>query len=130
MRNIKVINSGWLFSKNAKSAPSNLPTDWEALDLPFTWNGKDGQDGGNDYYRGTCYFAKEIKADELPEGEVKFSGMARASQSTTVVIQLSVQKSKILKMLTCSLLQLTTLQMTEFIHNRLTLHSMAVFIVM
>ena len=72
MRNIKVINSGWLFSKNAKSAPSNLPTDWEALDLPFTWNGKDGQDGGNDYYRGTCYFAKEIKADELPEGEVKY----------------------------------------------------------
>ncbi len=72
MRNIKVINSGWLFSKNAKSAPSNLPTDWEALDLPFTWNGKDGQDGGNDYYRGTCYFAKKIKADELPEGEVKY----------------------------------------------------------
>ena len=72
MRNIKVINNSWLFSKNAKSAPSNLPTDWEALDLPFTWNGKDGQDGGNDYYRGTCYFAKEIKADELPEGEVKY----------------------------------------------------------
>ena len=72
MRNIKVINSNWLFSKDAKSAPSNLPTDWEALNLPFTWNGKDGQDGGNDYYRGTCYFAKEIKADELPEGAVKY----------------------------------------------------------
>ena len=72
MRNIKVINNSWLFSKNAKSAPSNLPTDWEALDLPFTWNGKDGQDGGNDYYRGTCYFAKEIKADELPDGAIKY----------------------------------------------------------
>ena len=72
MRNIKVINSNWLFSKDAKTAPASLPTDWEALDLPFTWNGKDGQDGGNDYYRGTCYFAKEIKADELPAGEVKY----------------------------------------------------------
>ena len=72
MRNIKVINNDWLFSKNAKSAPSTLPTDWEALNLPFTWNGKDGQDGGNDYYRGTCYFAKEIKADDMPEGEVKY----------------------------------------------------------
>ncbi len=72
MRNIKVINSNWLFSKNAKSAPATLPADWEALNLPFTWNGKDGQDGGNDYYRGTCYFAKEIKADELPEGAVKY----------------------------------------------------------
>ncbi len=72
MRNIKVINGGWLFSKTAKSAPTALPTDWTALDLPYTWNGKDGQDGGNDYYRGTCYFAKEIKADELPKGEVKY----------------------------------------------------------
>ena len=72
MRNIKVINSGWVFSKSAKSVPASLPTDWQALDLPYTWNGKDGQDGGNDYYRGTCYFAKEIKADELPDGEVKY----------------------------------------------------------
>ena len=72
MRNIKVINSGWLFSKEAKSAPTTLPADWTALDLPFTWNGKDGQDGGNDYYRGTCYFAKQVKSDELPEGEVKY----------------------------------------------------------
>ena len=72
MRNIKVINGGWLFSKDAKSAPNALPTDWTALDLPYTWNGKDGQDGGNDYYRGTCYFAKSLKANELPEGEVKY----------------------------------------------------------
>lgn len=72
MRNIKVINGGWLFSKDAKSAPNALPTDWTVLDLPYTWNGKDGQDGGNDYYRGTCYFAKQIKADGLPEGEVKY----------------------------------------------------------
>ncbi len=40
--------------------------------MPYTWNGIDGQDGGNDYYRGTCYFAKDIKADELPEGAVKY----------------------------------------------------------
>ena len=72
MRNIKVINGGWLFSKTAKSAPNTLPADWEGLDLPYTWNGKDGQDGGNDYYRGTCYFAKSLNADELPEGEVKY----------------------------------------------------------
>ena len=72
MRNIKAINSGWLFSKDAKSAPAALPADWTKLDLPYTWNGKDGQDGGNDYYRGTCYFAKEIKADDLPEGAIKY----------------------------------------------------------
>ncbi len=72
MRNIKVINSDWLFSKNAKSAPASIPADWEKVNLPYTWNGKDGQDGGNDYYRGTCWFVKAIKADELPEGVEKY----------------------------------------------------------
>ena len=84
MRNIKVINSNWLFSKEAKSAPATLPADWEALDLPYTWNGKDGQDGGNDYYRGTCYFAKSLKADELPEGEVKYLQFEGVNSSCVV----------------------------------------------
>ena len=67
MRSITKINAGWAFSKEAKSVPASYPAEWTQLDLPYTWNGKDGQDGGNDYYRGTCYFAKVLKADELPE---------------------------------------------------------------
>ncbi len=72
MRNVNILNSNWLFSKEAKSAPAAMPTGWQEINLPYTWNGKDGQDGGNDYYRGTCFFAKSIKADELPEGENKY----------------------------------------------------------
>ncbi len=72
MRNIKIINESWLFSKSGKEAPKAIPADWESINLPYTWNGKDGQDGGNDYYRGTCWFAKSIKSEELPEGEVKY----------------------------------------------------------
>ena len=72
MRNIKVINGGWLFSKDAKSAPAALPADWTNIDLPYTWNGQDGQDGGNDYYRGTCFFVKSLSAAELPDGERKY----------------------------------------------------------
>ena len=72
MRILKNINAQWLFSKDAKAAPSAIPADWEKLDLPYTWNGKDGQDGGNDYYRGTCWFVKEIKADDMPEGAEKY----------------------------------------------------------
>ena len=30
----------------------------EMVDLPHTWNAKDGQDGGNDYWRGTCTYKK------------------------------------------------------------------------
>ncbi len=69
MRIIKKINEGWMFSKDAKSVPSHLPHDWEELNLPYTWNGKDGQDGGNDYYRGVGYFAKLIGKDEFPDGD-------------------------------------------------------------
>ena len=72
MRTINKINAGWAFSSEAKSVPASYPAEWTQLDLPYTWNGKDGQDGGNDYYRGTCYFAKTIKADELPEGAVRY----------------------------------------------------------
>ena len=72
MRNIKVINQDWAFAKKITSAPASIPADWEKLNLPYTWNGKDGQDGGNDYFRGTCAFAKTLTAAELPEGEEKY----------------------------------------------------------
>ena len=78
MRILKNINSSWLFSKNAKSAPETLPTGWDEINLPYTWNGTDGQDGGNDYYRGICWFVKEIKSADLPEGKevyVQFDGV-------------------------------------------------------
>ena len=60
MRQITKINEQWLFSKEAKTVPAALPADWTELNLPHTWNGTDGQDGGNDYYRGTCYYAKNF----------------------------------------------------------------------
>ena len=72
MRNIKVINQDWAFAKKITSAPASIPAEWEKLNLPYTWNGKDGQDGGNDYFRGTCAFAKTLTAAELPEGEEKY----------------------------------------------------------
>lgn len=83
MRNITNINKSWRFKKAAASVPSALPEDWEQLDLPYTWNGKDGQDGGNDYWRGTGYFAKEIKASDLPDGEehyLQFDGVSSSAE--------------------------------------------------
>ncbi|MGN1124257.1 MAG: glycoside hydrolase family 2 TIM barrel-domain containing protein [Eubacterium sp.] len=78
MRIIKNINQNWKFSKKANSAPTAFPTDWEGIDLPYTWNGTDGQDGGNDYYRGECFFAKELSKADLPDGDevyVQFDGV-------------------------------------------------------
>ena len=65
MRTVTNINKGWAFSLEAKAIPEVFPSDWTALDLPFTWNGKDGQDGGNDYLRTKGYFAKLLTKQEL-----------------------------------------------------------------
>ena len=64
MRTIKSINENWLFTMDSKVSPATLPAEAQELNLPHTWNGKDGQDGGNDYKRQKCWYFKEIaKAD-------------------------------------------------------------------
>ncbi len=32
-----------------------------AVNLPHTWNNIDGQDGGNDYWRGTCTYKRSLR---------------------------------------------------------------------
>ena len=68
MRTILNFNDNWLFRKDQSVVPASLPADWETVTLPHTWNAIDGQDGGNDYFRGTCCYAKSITKAELPEG--------------------------------------------------------------
>ena len=83
MRQIININKDWRFSKKPQSTPTALPTDWESVDLPHTWNGTDGQDGGNDYYRGKCAYAKALTADELgsaPVHYLQFDGVNSSAQ--------------------------------------------------
>ena len=40
----------------------------EAVTLPHTWNAVDGQDGGNDYYRGTCWYTLALAKPAIPAG--------------------------------------------------------------
>lgn len=63
MRNISNINKNWKFTKDGETS---------SVDLPHTWNGIDGQDGGNDYYRGTCVYEKELSAEDMPAGDVRY----------------------------------------------------------
>lgn len=59
MREIINFNENWKFCKTA-AVPGELPADWENVTLPHTWNAVDGQDGGNDYWRGTAMYAKSF----------------------------------------------------------------------
>ena len=84
MRNIELINKQWFFKKGEGTVPSIIPTDWEAVDLPYTWNGKDGQDGGNDYYRGKGCFVKELIKSDFPEGEEHYIQLDGVNSSAEV----------------------------------------------
>lgn len=80
------INAGWLFSKEVKEIPEELPQNWETVNLPHTWNGTDGQDGGNDYYRGTCYYAKELTAAPMQAGEQIYLEFCGANSSASLYV--------------------------------------------
>lgn len=84
MRKIISIANNWLFKKGQESVPNDLPADWMHVDLPYTWNGEDGQDGGNDYFRGTSCFVRTLKKAEMPEGEVYYLQFDGVNSSAAV----------------------------------------------
>ena len=67
MRNIICLNEGWQFIKNC--ADPKATEGAEKVNLPHCWNAVDGQDGGNDYFRGDCLYTKTLRKSELGEGE-------------------------------------------------------------
>ncbi|MGN0427433.1 MAG: glycoside hydrolase family 2 protein [Agathobacter sp.] len=76
----KLWNEGWYFNKTVTGPAQEgvEPESWEKVDLPHTWNGIDGQDGGNDYYRGSCCYKKTLKREEIEDGEeiyLEFEGV-------------------------------------------------------
>lgn len=54
MRSIAKLMKDWQFT-----GPNGVPT---AVELPHTWNARDGQDGGNDYWRGCCTYCTRFAA--------------------------------------------------------------------
>lgn len=61
MREIVNLNQDWHFTgQDGKEISVNVP---------HTWNNFDGQDGGNDYYRGTCHYRKNFAKPAFQAGE-------------------------------------------------------------
>src|SRR3954447_12852085 len=59
-----VINDGWRFIRNdVDGAQATAFNDrrWQKVTLPHTWNAFDGQDGGNDYYRGPGWYRRTLR---------------------------------------------------------------------
>ena len=86
MRKIFNINENWKFLKDAAEVPAVLPETAEDVNVPHTWNALDGQDGGNDYFRGSCCYVKNMKKSELPDGELYYLEINGANNSADVYV--------------------------------------------
>ncbi len=85
MREIINLNRKWSFRKGS-GAVDAIPADWDFVNLPHSWNAIDGQDGDNDYYRGTCCYAKVLSKSEFPEAECYYLEFKGANSIADVYV--------------------------------------------
>ncbi len=69
MRNILRLNDNWLFVKDCTDV---AVAEGEQVNIPHSWNAIDGQDGGSDYFRGSCLYKKSVKKADLPEADLYY----------------------------------------------------------
>ena len=84
MRTILNLNQDWRFFKGEAQVPAQLDSSWEQVNLPHSWNATDGQDGGNDYYRGDAWYVKTIQKADLPVAARYFLEIRGANSSADV----------------------------------------------
>jgi len=86
LRTVYQFNAKWAFTKAATELPTAVPEQAEWVDLPHTWNAIDGQDGGADYHRGTCYYVKQLNKFDLPESDRYYLEINGANSSAWVYL--------------------------------------------
>lgn len=84
MRKMTNINEGWQFSKGNKAGET--PASTETVSVPHTWNAIDGADGGNDYWRGTSTYRKQLEKPQLEEDEELWLEINGANSSSRVLL--------------------------------------------
>ena len=79
MRTELLLNADWQFTYFDGAVTT--------VNIPHTWNAIDGQDGGNDYRRGTCTYEKEVTCPEFDrENQRVYLDFAGVNASARVVL--------------------------------------------
>ncbi len=79
MRTYQLLNSHWSFTDMDQKTCQ--------VDIPHTWNALDGQDGGNDYRRGTCTYRKEFPMPDFqPDAQRVYLEFAGVNASAQVIL--------------------------------------------
>ena len=79
MRQETLLNQNWIFTHGDGSV--------QKVNIPHTWNALDGQDGGDDYWRGTCTYEKQFPCPVFDRGEQQvYLEFAGVNASATVTL--------------------------------------------
>jgi len=84
-----IINSDWKFTKSVVLNAEQIAfddTSWDNISLPHTWNALDGQDGGNNYYRGIGWYRKHVVIPSGFAGKIVYLKIGAANTTATVYI--------------------------------------------
>jgi beta-galactosidase len=88
-RQIVNLNQGWKFLAADEARASEAQFDdslWQAVDLPHTWNGLDGQDGGDNYRRGAGWYRRHVFVDAALAGKQLYLQFDGASLMADVFV--------------------------------------------
>ncbi len=83
MRKREILQNEWRFIKAAVDVKQAMTALGEAVCLPHSWNAVDGQDGGNDYYRGMCWYVRNLVRPECDASAriwLEFAGAAMTAR--------------------------------------------------
>ncbi len=79
MRTDILLNQGWSFTYCDGSR--------HMVDIPHTWNAFDGQDGGNDYHRGTNTYEKDFSCPDFdPKNQLVYLEFRGVNASAKVIL--------------------------------------------
>ena len=84
MRIVKNINKQWTFIKENVGYEKAILVEGEHIDLPHTWNGLDGQNGGNNYYKGTCWYIHSFPKESIALNSHIFLEFKGVNASATI----------------------------------------------
>jgi beta-galactosidase len=88
-RSILSLDDSWQFIRQDVAGAQSVSFDdsaWTAVSLPHTWNNLDGQDGGNNYYRGTGWYRKHYTVATERSGQELFIKFDGANFSTDLYV--------------------------------------------
>jgi beta-galactosidase len=83
------LNPDWKFIRQdapGADQPGFDDSTWQTVSLPHTWNNLDGEDGGNDYYRGPGWYRRHLSIPKEDRGKSLFLQFDAASSDAMVYV--------------------------------------------